>query len=156
MCPLYLSRNGLLQVGEIVPNPWNLGEFSLGDKFFGRFSWFWMHVFKLGVFFIARFFHLDIKVIIARAENCKISYQTFLKVGRNWENNNCLFLPFFRLLENEKLKKTQFLAIFRKVWVEDMQFSVLTTIISMSTNWRNPSKKQELWAKMGFFGVSIC
>ena len=114
-----------------------------------------MHVFKLGVFFIAGFFHLDIKVIIARAENCKISYQTFLKVGRNWENNNCLFLPFFRLLENEKLKKTQFLAIFRKVWVEDMQFSVLTTIISMSTNWRNPSKKQELWAKMGIFGVIL-
>ena len=75
-------------------------------NFFGRFSWFWMHVFKLGVFFIARFFHLDIKVIVARAENCKISYQTFLRVARNWENNNCLFLPFFIMLENEKLKDT--------------------------------------------------
>ena len=132
------------------------GNLAWETKFFGRFSWFWMHVFMLGVFFIAGFFHLDMKAIIARAENCKISYQTFLKVGRNWENNNCLFLPFFRLLENEKLKKTQFLAIFRKVWVEDIQFSVLTTITSMSTNWRNPSKKQELWEKMGIFGVNIC
>ena len=75
-------------------------------NFFGRFPWFWMHVFKLGVFFIARFFHLDIKVIIARDENCMFSYQTFLRVARNWEHNNCLFLPFFILLKNEKLKES--------------------------------------------------
>ena len=112
----------------------------MGDKFFGRFPWFWKHVFKLGVFFIARFFHLDIKVIIARDENCMFSYQTFLKVARNWEHNNCLFLPFFILLENENWRSL-FLAILRKVWLEDRQFSVLSTITFMS-NWRNPVMKK--------------
>ena len=78
-------------------NPWNLGEFSLGAKFVWEIFLILDACFQVGSFFIARFFHLDIKVIIARAENCMFSNQTFLKVARHWENNNCLFFTILHI-----------------------------------------------------------